>query len=172
MLRHDPSGFGLVLDSDGWASLPGVLAALRATEAGWSSITREDLERMIAEASKQRHQISGDLIRALYGHSTPDEISHTIATPPVVLYHGTSPGAWKSIQTEGLRPMRRQFVHLSVDPETAQVVGQRKASVPVILRVRALDAHDEGVQFMVGNDRVWLVTHVPQRFISLAESGV
>jgi putative RNA 2'-phosphotransferase len=171
MLRHDPSRFGLVLDGDGWASLPDVLVALRAADSEWSNLSREDLERMIAAATKQRHQVSGNLIRALYGHSTPDEISHDVASPPAVLYHGTSPDAWTLIQFEGLRPMRRQFVHLSVDPETAQVVGRRKARVPVVLRVRALDAHYEGVSFMVGNDRVWLVSHVPRKFISLADSN-
>jgi putative RNA 2'-phosphotransferase len=35
--------------------------------------------------------------------------------PPAILYHGTSPSAAKNIMSEGLRPMNRQYVHLSTD---------------------------------------------------------
>jgi len=62
--------------------------------------------------------------------------------------------------------MRRQYVHLSVDHETAIAVGRRTAPVPVILRVDAAAAARAGIAFYAGNDKVWLADRVPARFIA------
>jgi RNA:NAD 2'-phosphotransferase (TPT1/KptA family) len=43
--------------------------------------------------------------------------------------------------------MRRQYVHLSLDAAMAMQVGKRKAREPVILGVRAGEAHRTGVRF-------------------------
>lgn len=65
--------------------------------------------------------------------------------------------------------MKRQFVHLSVDVETAQMVGQRKDRWPVILRVRALAAQETAVPFYLGNDSTWLADYVPPEFLEVLE---
>lgn len=62
--------------------------------------------------------------------------------------------------------MGRQYVHLSVDRETAYLVGKRKDPSPVLLVVRAEQASNEGCNFYQGNDAVWLADSVPARFIS------
>ena len=69
---------------------------------------------MIASADKRRHEVVGDRIRALYGHSLPGKLRRETAKPPAMLFHGTSPEAAEKILREGLKPMRRQYVHLSV----------------------------------------------------------
>jgi putative RNA 2'-phosphotransferase len=113
-----------------------------------------------------RHQLSGSRIRALYGHSTPGRIAKAIMEPPEVLYHGTDSTAATSILAGGLKPMQRQYVHLSKDPATAREVGSRKEAYPVILVVRASEAHRRGVAFYQGNDSVWLADFVPPEFIA------
>ncbi len=170
ILRHDPSSHGLSLDENGWVPLPDFLAVLRKANVEWAAITSEDLRKMIAESRKQRHQICGDRIRALYGHSTPGKVSHKIALPPSTLFHGTTDHAWELIQSDGLRPMGRQFVHLSVDRETAEAVGKRRGEAPTVLRIRATDAHHAGIEFLVGNDHVWLVSYLPNQYISVEEA--
>ena len=89
------------------------------------------------------------------------------AEPPTVLFHGTDPAVVEAIRADGLRPMRRQFVHLSSDAATAAQVGRRKARTPVILEIAAGAAHHAGVPFYLGNEMVWLADHVPPRFISI-----
>jgi putative RNA 2'-phosphotransferase len=121
---------------------------------------------MVATSSKQRHEIDGGRIRAIYGHSIPARIARTPAEPPPLLYHGTSPEAAAVILAEGLRPMARQYVHLSVDTPMARSVGSRKANEPVLLVVRAVDAARTGVAFYAGNDKVWLADEVPAEFIA------
>lgn len=128
---------------------------------------RDDLVRMGASSSKRRYEIKGDRIRALYGHSVPGHIAKVEAAPPERLFHGTSPRVWEVIRVEGLRPMGRQYVHLSVDVATAEQVGRRKASTPVVLSVRAGEACERGVRFLRGNEMVWLAEVVPAEFIGV-----
>ena len=132
-LRHEPWVYELELDDAGWVPVDDLLRSLRDMRR-WRHVERDDLTRMIASSAKRRYEIDGDRIRALYGHSVPGRIAMVRADPPEVLFHGTSPVAWASIQEQGLVPMARQYVHLSTDVGTAVQVGTRKADVPVVLR--------------------------------------
>ncbi|NGN84807.1 RNA 2'-phosphotransferase [Arthrobacter silviterrae] len=166
-LRHEPWLFELELDGRGWTSTDSLLSALRAESPDWAALSREDLARMIASATKPRHEMQGQKIRALYGHSTPDAISMVQSVPPEGLFHGTSPASTTAILAEGLRPMGRQYVHLSKDTHTAELVGSRKAPHPAILRIDATAATRAGVPFYRGSDMVWLAHQVPAEFINI-----
>ena len=120
---------------------------------------------MIEKSDKKRHEISGEKIRALYGHSIPQRIRRELKAPPEILYHGTARKFVQAIQEKGLLPKSRQYVHLSVDTETALQVGKRRDEQPVLLKVRALEAYNEGVRFYLGNDKVWLADNVPSKYI-------
>ena len=85
-----------------------------AREPRWRDLSRAQLETMIGRSPKQRHEIDGSRIRALSGHSVPRHIAKSPGEPPAVLFHGTAASATAAILAEGLRPMRRQYVHLSV----------------------------------------------------------
>lgn len=118
-------------------------------------------DRLVVEAP------SGERIRALYGHSVPGRLRREPAPPPDLLFHGTSPGVVNTILRDGLLPMSRQYVHLSIDAATAVEVGRRKSRTPVLLNIDARSAHDSGVAFYIGNERVWLADRVPPRFIRM-----
>jgi putative RNA 2'-phosphotransferase len=81
------------------------------------------------------------------------------------LYHGTSRGALDAIRREGLKSMSRQKVHLSVDKETAFIVGRRHDPQPVILTIRALESHQAGEKFYSPQERVFLADAVEPRWI-------
>ena len=117
------------------------------------------------EGHKQRYEMRDGRIRALYGHSLPGRLAKTPAEPPDILYHGTSALALDAIRAEGLKPMGRQYMHLSTDEATAVQVARRKRGTPVILRVRAGEAHRQGHAFYIGNERVWLADGVPPEFL-------
>jgi putative RNA 2'-phosphotransferase len=164
-LRHEPWLYELELDDAGWVPVDELLAALRAEKPAWAGLNEADLQQMMAEASKQRYEMQDGRIRALYGHSTPQKLLKEPAEPPAVLFHGTAPKIVALIRKDGLKPMGRQYVHLSADTATAVQVGRRKASAPEILRIRAGAAHDAGVRFYRGNDLVWLADAVAPQFI-------
>jgi len=167
-LRHDPHSYGIVLDAEGWASAKALLAGLQGRSSRWREISLSDIADMVRHSSKQRFEIDGDRIRALYGHSVPGRIVRPLARPPDVLFHGTAHSAVPNIRRDGLRPMRRQYVHLSVDRDTAIDVGRRKDHAVVVLRVAASEAHDVGIAFWRGNQSVWLAEHIPPQFIAEA----
>jgi putative RNA 2'-phosphotransferase len=165
-LRHEPWLYELELDDLGWAPVETLLGALRSERAEWSSLNEADLTEMINRSEKKRHEMRDGRIRALYGHSTPQRLLKESAEPPAILYHGTSPCSAELINSDGLIPMSRQYVHLSVDEATAAQVGRRKANAPIILQVDAARAHADGITFYRGNELVWLADFVPPRFIS------
>ena len=170
-LRHEPWHYELELDDEGWVSITQLLESLRVESESWSAISVSDIKEMIRTSSKRRHEIRDDCIRAIYGHSIPNNLKRIAATPPKILFHGTSPSVVGVIETEGLKPMNRQNVHLSIDEPTAIEVGKRKSKEPVLLRVRSLEAFENGVSFYEGNERVWLADEVPPQFIEFPSAG-
>jgi putative RNA 2'-phosphotransferase len=164
-LRHEPWLYELELDEEGWADVSALLTALHEESPAWADLTESDLAEMIRASSKQRHELVNGRIRALYGHSLPGKLHRTPAMPPARLFHGTAPVSGPKIREGGLLPMGRQYVHLSLDEETAIAVGRRKSPNPIILLVRAKDAWKAGIAFYAGNEKVWLTDRVPPEFI-------
>jgi putative RNA 2'-phosphotransferase len=166
MLRHEPEQFGLTLDAQGFTPLDDVLRAVQ-TNKRWSDATLADIRYVVRNSDKQRYEIEGEKIRARYGHSVAEKIEHTPVEPPEILYHGTSPDALDAIKTVGLRSMKRQYVHLSIETEQARIVGSRHHPRPVILKVRAHEAWQNGVKFYQPEARLFLADEVPPQFIEM-----
>ena len=95
------------------------------------------------------------------------KIEKSIGNPPDILYHGTAKRFLDSILQNGLQPMNRQYVHVSVDTETATQVGKRRDNQPVILKIDIKLASLSGIAFYIGNEKVWLTDSVPPQFISV-----
>ena len=164
-LRHEPWVYELELDDQGWVPIEQLLETLRSEKDSWGELAESDLEEMIRVSAKRRHEIQNGRMRAIYGHSLPGKLKRTPSSPPAVLFHGTSPKSIPEIKLNGLMPMNRQNVHLSTDEATAIEVGKRKARDPVLLRVRSMEAFENGVPFYEGNEKVWLADAVPSQFI-------
>ena len=164
-LRHKPEQYGLMLDNEGWVDTEALLHALRRQSNQWRDIHEQDIAEMMGQSEKQRFEMRDGRIRAFYGHSVATKMEKEATLPPTLLYHGTTPLAAQAILKEGLKPMNRQYVHLSADRETALLVARRRTNRPVILNVQAQKAHEYGVPFYLGNDMVWLAEPIPPDFI-------
>ena len=163
-LRHAPWEYELELDDMGWVDINQLIVSFNECEE-WQGLNEQDLYEMIERSDKKRHEISNGKIRALYGHSIPQKIMKEPKSPPEILYHGTARRFITAIKEKGLTPQNRQYVHLSFDIETACQVGKRRDSEPVILKIRALEAWNEGISFYCGNQKVWLADVVPNKNI-------
>lgn len=166
VLRHEPQRIGLTLDSQGWTSVEELLAA--AVRHG-KPLTREKLDRIVAENEKQRFAFSddGQRIRARQGHSVDVDLELAPQIPPDILFHGTATRFLESIRATGLEARSRQHVHLSRDEATAVQVGQRHGK-PVVLKVRAGQMHTAGHEFYLSENHVWLTARVPPEFLNEA----
>lgn len=163
-LRHAPWEYELEMDGEGWVFVGQLLEALRRDKK-WEGIREADLQAMIDNAEKKRHEITDGRIRAFYGHSVPMRIQKEEKMPPDILYHGTARRFLDSIREKGLLPQGRQYVHLSQDVATAESVGKRRDARPCILVIDAKRAWSEGVKFYAGNEKVWLADGIPGKYI-------
>jgi len=164
-LRHAPWEYELELDEEGWVDINQLLFSLHECKK-WQDLSERDLYIMIEKSEKKRHEISNGRIRALYGHSIPQRILKELKSPPAMLYHGTARRFVNAIKENGLLPQNRQYVHLSIDIDTALQVGKRHDYEPVLLKIQALKAWTEGIKFYIGNDKVWLADTIPGKYIS------
>lgn len=161
VLRHRPESVGVTLDAQGWVAIDVLVEAL--AQAG-RPIDRETLLDVVRTSDKQRFAIEGDRIRANQGHSVGVDLGLVPVEPPPVVFHGTVERFLDAIRREGLVRGSRTHVHLSADLETAERVGARRGR-PVVLRVDAAGMRREGYVFFRSENRVWLVEHVPPRFL-------
>ena len=156
-LRHQPERVGLTLDDNGWVPVADLINAL--------GVSGEELREVVARNDKQRFTIDGDRIRANQGHSVEVDLGLPTATPPDTLFHGTVAQYLDEIMRDGLRPMSRHDVHLSPDRETARRVGARRGR-PVILLVDAKAMSEDGHEFRLSANGVWLTQHVPAGYLT------
>lgn len=164
-LRHTPQDYGLSLDSLGFVPCDELFEALAKRSKDWENLTIGDIEAAMACSTKRRFEIVGNRIRATYGHSVPGVCAGELMEPPELLYHGTTADAAAIIAVEGLKPMGRNYVHLSADISTAQMVAGRHGSQTVILKVRAHEAYASGIHFWFCNDTTWNAEYIPVTFI-------
>ena len=164
-LRHQPERLGLKLESGGWTDVEDLLAACRRNNF---PISFETLNEVVEKNDKNRFSFdeTKTKIRANQGHSIKVDLQLTPVAPPEILYHGTNEKSVSAILEHGLLKMARHHVHLSVDEKTARIVGGRRGK-PVILSVDAAAMREEGYEFFVSANGVWLVEKVPPKFLTV-----
>jgi len=165
-LRHKPEQCGLKLDKEGYTNVNGLLEYLRSLKR-FCDVTMEDIKDTMLNSDKKRFELNGENIRAYYGHSCVQKIEKIATEPPKILYHGTSGEAAEKILKEGIKAQERQYVHMSMDIETATKVGSRKDKTPVILEVDTEKAAQDGLKFYLGNETTWLADYIPPEYITV-----
>lgn len=164
-LRHKPDRYGITLDEEGWTDLHDFIRALNRVHHFSPRLSEKDIRYVSQHTNKRRFELTDRKIRARYGHSVPVILKKERKAPPEILYHGTSHQALKSIMEKGLLPMKRQYVHLSSDQETALQVGRRHDAHPALLQINTAEAEKDGIEFFIGNDEVWLCRELPPEYI-------
>ena len=163
ILRHKPETIGIKLDEHGWADVSELISGISKTRP----FDMKMLEEIVRTDNKQRYSFNEDktLIRANQGHSIPVDVELEKKTPPEFLYHGTGEKFVSSIDKEGLLSKSRLYVHLSKDTDTAVKVGSRHGK-PVVYMVAAGKMADEGFEFFLSVNGVWLTKAVPAEYLS------
>ena len=162
ILRHKPETIGIQLDEHGWANVDGLIAGISKTR----EFNREMLEEIVWTDNKQRFTFNEDKtkIRANQGHSIPVDVELDEVSPPEELWHGTGEKYVQDIETEGLLPKSRLYVHLSNDRDTAFKVGQRHGKT-VLYIVRSGEMYRDGYKFYLSKNGVWLTKAVPVKYL-------
>ena len=166
-LRHKPETINLSLDSEGYVDINQLISNINKYSE--YHITRSTLDHIVATDSKHRYSYNDTKtkIRANQGHSIPVDLNLTAQIPPEILYHGTSKRFLDSILSDGLKPMSRQYVHLSSDSTTAAMVGKRHGDNPIIFMIETKPLIDSGYKFYLSENKVWLTDYIPAKYLSL-----
>ena len=163
ILRHKPEEIGIELDKNGWADVKKLIKGVAGTYPGFNI---DILEEIVKTDEKQRYSFNEGKtkIRANQGHSIPVDLELHSVCPPEYLYHGTGAKFVESIRKTGLIPKSRQYVHLSVDEDTAKTVGERHGR-PFIYRVCSGKMNRDGFIFYQSENGVWLTKEVPVKYL-------
>lgn len=166
VLRHFPDKLKLTLNIQGWIDVQKLLAAMAADK---HPLHIDELKQIVASDTKSRYSLRGDdlnlEIRCNQGHSTPQvDLTFDVADPPDVLYHGTATKNVQAIDDMGLIPMKRHYVHLSSNVETASNVGERHGEL-FMYTVDAKRMVENGHTFYLSANNVWLVDCVPREYL-------
>lgn len=158
ILRHHPEMFKLQMDDHGFIGIKDLTAAL--------NIKAAELKEIVESQDKQRFEIKRNKIRALYGHSLPVKIDLKESKPPKQLFHNAPRWVRDKILIEGLRPMKRGFIHLAKTLKTAKEMSSRDDAGSVIFKVNSKQAYDKGIVFYK-IDETYLVESIPAGFLEL-----
>ncbi len=167
LLRHFPEAVGLRPDEEGWVDIDELV---RAIKTRWRNrhlyqwLKPEHVYEVAAMDDKGRFEVRDGRIRATYGHSYKVKITYPEDKESKILYHGTTRESLRKILSEGIKPMRRLWVHLSSSPEDALLVALRKTRYPVILKIDAEKLRRIGPIYKAGRS-VRLVKYVPPECI-------
>ena len=166
ILRHKPQVIGITLDEHGWADVKELIDGVNRSEGHY--LDQEILEEIVRTDEKQRYSFneSHTLIRANQGHSIPVDVELEKRSPPDILWHGTGEKYVASIKEGGLLPKTRLYVHLSSDMETAKKVGSRHGK-PVVFRVDCREMEQDGYEFFLSANNVWLTKEVPAAYLTM-----
>lgn len=165
VLRHQPELVGIQLDPHGWADLDELIE--KVNRKNGTRLTRADINKVVVSNDKQRFRLSpdGQQIRASQGHSIEVDLELDPLAPPAVLYHGTATRFLESIMIQGLTKRQRHHVHLSADRTTAHAVGNRHGTL-AMLHVDAAGMHEQGHDFYISANGVWLTDSVPAEYLT------
>ena len=159
ILRHNKNGHNI--DHQGWALVTDMLDSL--------DISFNELEDIVKSDDKNRYSFNLDKtkIRANQGHSFKVDLGLKKIDPPFTLYHGTKDNLVDLILKEGLKPMSRVHVHLSLDIETAINVANRRKGNNVILEIKSRKMSNDGYPVFRSENGVYLTDFVPPEYISV-----
>ena len=163
LLRHDPEN--LNLDDYGFVDIDELHRKLNQCYP----ISRQLIFEIAEKSERKRFEIVENRIRALYGHTISIKQNLVEDKTIEVLFHGTTSDSAHKILEEGLKPMKRTFVHLSPTIEIAREVGSRRTLKPTILMIDAKMAIRDGVSFYKATEKTYLCGFLLPKYVKVVQ---
>ncbi len=168
LLRHFPEQAGLKLDEEGFIPLNELAEAIKTKWAHselYQWVTEEHLLAVALLDPKGRFEVKEGVIRARYGHSVSVKLKLVEDRGVKVLYHGTAAENLPRIFSEGLKPMKRLYVHLTSSFDDAVITGRRHSQRIAVLEVDVEALRALGIKVFKAGKSVYLAEYVPSSCI-------
>lgn len=163
LLRHYPWEAGLKLTRDGWVDIDKLVEGIRTqwrNKELYQWVRREHVIAVALLDPKNRFELRNNMIRARYGHSIEVEIKYPAVDIDHPLYHGTSIDKLTNILVEGIKSMKRRYVHMTSSLEDAIDTGARHGK-PVVLVISTKCLKKHGLRIYKATDKIYLTEYVP-----------
>lgn len=173
ILRHAPDRFFLNPYKEGYVEITSLVYALRCYKDIFKNVTEKEIFYLVETDDKSRYSISNHLIKANYGHTIKVQRNLKEVTPPETLYHGTYEQVLNEIIKKGLKSPSNRFIFLTNDIEEACFYSQRKNlsphhrknKIPVLLKINAKRACENGVKFYLEESGAYAVEIIDWKYI-------
>lgn len=164
LLRHKPEAIGLELNGQGYLNVDELIEGIN--KSGKFTISKELLDEIIEADDKKRYEYSSDRlwVRACQGHSVDVDLGLKRVVPKCRLYHGTASKLRGVVEQDGLKKMKRQYVHLTDNIDTAVKVGSRHGN-PIVYEIDVDGFIQDGGEFWLSANNVWLSKDIPSRYL-------
>ena len=166
ILRH--GRFELEMDDQGFVELRDMIAAIQDSNRKMHWLRPHHVIALIETDPKGRYQVSGDMIRATYGHTIPLDLNLPTDDVPEVLFYPTTEEEVDIILETGLMPTDRTMVHLSKTYDDAYNAGSVRVENPIILAIDTILCSDEGFEIGKAGKTVFLCKQVPPQCMKIA----
>ena len=84
----------------------------------------------------------------------------------MILYHGTAEKYLENIMKDGLKPRKRNYVHLSETKDLAIQVGARHGK-PIVLAIDTEAMISAGYKFYQAQNGIWLTGDILPKFLKV-----
>lgn len=169
ILRHFPQQFEIELDKYGWASIEEIADAIRAKIDRFYWVRRKHIEAIALTDEKGRYQIRDGKIRATYAHTIEVDLSDLPEADVDELYYPVTEEEVDIVLEQGIFPTDRNKVHLSGSIEKAIEAGKIRTENPVLLKIDAKKAMEDGVEIRRAGKDVYIADEIDAKYISRVE---
>ena len=169
ILRHFADKYGLPIDERGWVDLEHYVKSLRNRQKRFHWLRQYHMQALEATDPKGRYQIEDGYIRATYGHSLDVDLDLPTEDIPEELFIPTTEKEAELLLESGIRPSDRTYVHLSGTYKSAVEAGAVRSESPVILKVDAEKALEEGETIMKAGTEVYITKEIKPEYLEKHE---
>jgi putative RNA 2'-phosphotransferase len=167
ILRHGK--FGPNMDDQGFVSMREIVHLIKDQNNRMRWLRPHHIIAMVETDPKGRYQISGDMVRATYGHSIPLDLELPSDDVPPELFFPTTAEEADIILETGLLPSDRSMVHLSLTYGDAVRAGRVRVEDPLILVICTESVFEAGYDIGRAGKTVFLVKQVPPECLEIAD---
>lgn len=169
ILRHFPEQFGVKLDKHGWASVEDISKAISKKVNRFYWVRKRHIIAVALTDEKERYEIKEGKIRARYAHTIDVDLSDLPEADLHELFYPVTQEEVDIVLEQGIFPTDRNKVHLSATIEKAMEAGKIRDEKPVILRIDAKRAMEDGIEIKKATKDVYLADKIDAKYISRVE---
>lgn len=169
ILRHFPQQFNVKLDSHGWADIDEVVNAIKNKIDRFYWLRKRHVVALALTDEKGRYQLREGKIRATYAHTIEVDLSDLPDADVDALYYPVTEEELEIVLEQGLLPTDRNKVHLSGSIEKAMEAGKTRVENPVILKIDAKKAMEDGIVIKKAGKEVYIADKIDAKYISVLE---